>query len=428
MIFTLIAVFFLGSLVFSQRVPRKMITMEIATSTLCTYCPGAAMGAEDMLANDKYVAVIENHCNGLGNDIYSNAGARSRESLYSVTGYPTATFDGVSAFVGGSHTQSQYSSYLPKYNARIAQDSPIDLNMTFTHTDLHYTATITVTKVDSVTPAPVLFFFVTESNIACNWEGQHWLHFVNRLMVPDKNGTAVSFATGNTQTYTLTFDMDPTWILGNCEFVATVQNMDASQGSAGGVKKREEYQTIKSGSIPLSIDFTADKDTIDPGESIQFTNQTTGGYVNVNETFEWHFPGAIPAVSNDTNPVVQYPSAGNYDVKLIVNRGGEIDTVTKTAMILVNHGVGIKEQAGNQIVVSPNPGHDVFKLTFSVANSFVADLSIVNTAGKTVYSESNVTISNDLPKTIRVNGLTAGQYFLTVQNGDTKLVKTLMVK
>ena len=59
------------TLSWSQNVPRRMVCLEIETSTRCTYCPGAAMGAEDMLANGKQVAVVENHCNGLGNDPYS---------------------------------------------------------------------------------------------------------------------------------------------------------------------------------------------------------------------------------------------------------------------------------------------------------------------------------------------------------------------
>ncbi len=45
----------------AQDVPREMVILEITTSTKCTYCPGAAMGAEDLLANGKFVAVIEHH-------------------------------------------------------------------------------------------------------------------------------------------------------------------------------------------------------------------------------------------------------------------------------------------------------------------------------------------------------------------------------
>jgi hypothetical protein len=52
-------------IIVAQSVPRSMVVMEVGTGTWCTYCPGAAMGADDLLANGKLVAVVENH-NGDG--------------------------------------------------------------------------------------------------------------------------------------------------------------------------------------------------------------------------------------------------------------------------------------------------------------------------------------------------------------------------
>lgn len=104
------------TLAFGQTVPREMVALEIGTGTWCTYCPGAAMGADDLLANGKFVAVVENH-NG---DPFANNYSNARNSYYNITGYPTARFDGVLSVVGGSHSSSMYNSYLPKYNQRIA--------------------------------------------------------------------------------------------------------------------------------------------------------------------------------------------------------------------------------------------------------------------------------------------------------------------
>jgi len=300
--------------------------------------------------------------------------------------------------------------------------------MTFTNSGLHYDATVTVIKVGTVTASSIkLFFFVTESNISKNWQGQHWLHFVNHMMIPTKDGTTVDFSSGATQTFNLSFDLDPAYVLENCEFVATVQNLDASQGTVGGLKKREEMQTIKSGVIPLTVDFSSDKDTINPNETVQFTSNTTGGYVNVNTTYEWHFPGATPDMSNDSSPVVIYTAPGDFDVQLIINKGSEIDTLTKPAFIYVNHGLGVKENGGKQLLVSPNPSNGTFKLSFNVDKSFVGELNIMNAAGKTVYSESNVTVSNELTRTISLHGLPAGEYFLTIKDGDKKLSRKILL-
>ncbi|HAW58251.1 MAG TPA: hypothetical protein DCX03_04440, partial [Bacteroidales bacterium] len=80
----------LTTYVFGQQVPREMVILEIGAGTWCTYCPGAAMGADDLLANGCSVAVVENH-NG---DPFANQYSNARNSFYAITGYPTAIFDG----------------------------------------------------------------------------------------------------------------------------------------------------------------------------------------------------------------------------------------------------------------------------------------------------------------------------------------------
>jgi hypothetical protein len=429
-IFTFIALLSFISVI-AQNVPRKFVCLEIETSTLCVYCPYAAMGADSLLTAGKSVAVIENHCLGMGSDPYSNAGARSRETLYGVTGYPTATFDAVSGQVGVYGTVNQYNHYLPIYNTRIAQNSPIDMSMTFTNDSLHYDITVTVTKVGTINANSLkLYLFVTESNIHYNWEGQHWLHFVNRTMAPDKNGTTVDFTSGNTQTYNLSVDMDPSWVLSNCEFVATVQDMDASQGqfNAAGtmLNKREEFQTIKSGLFPLLADFTADKNQLILYDAVTFTENVTGGYVKTNQSYQWSFPGATPSSSTDSMPTITYTESGSHDVTLIVNRGGQIDTITKTNFIYVG-GVGIKEPAGNEMSVYPNPSQGSFMVSFNVQKSFVADITLRDMSGKTVYTENAVNISNNMTKTFRLSNVPAGQYFLDVRNNDLKIAKKIMI-
>ena len=110
-VFTMATIFLMA-----QTAPREMVVVEVGTGTWCQYCPGAAMGVDDLLANGKKVAVVENH-NG---DSYANNYSNARNTLYGISGFPTATFDGNQAVVGGNHTSSMYSSYLPKYNAAIA--------------------------------------------------------------------------------------------------------------------------------------------------------------------------------------------------------------------------------------------------------------------------------------------------------------------
>ncbi|MBL4592322.1 MAG: T9SS type A sorting domain-containing protein [Flavobacteriales bacterium] len=55
--------------------------------------------------------------------------------------------------------------------------------------------------------------------------------------------------------------------------------------------------------------------TICPGNCARFTNLT----INLGLNWQWYFPGGTPSTSTDLNPTVCYPSAGFYDVSLVVS-------------------------------------------------------------------------------------------------------------
>jgi PKD repeat protein len=326
LLLSLIALFAM-TFVIAQQVPRSMVALEIGTGTWCQYCPGAAMGADDLLENGKFVAVIENH-NG---DSYTNNYSNARNSYYGITGYPTAVFDGVLKVVGGNHTQSMYNSYLPKYNTRIAKLADLTLEMEVTNTGLDYTAVITITKVGTITATDLkLQFFVTQSNISFNWQGQNHLEHVNRLMVPDQNGTPISFTSGDVQVVTLNWTMNSAWPIEDCEFIPFVQ----------GQSSKEVFNSIKRGAIDLNVDFVASGTQFaNPGAVVTFTNNTFGGYIGVPETYSWYFPGGTPSVDTTKNPVITYNKCGLHDVSLTVNRGGQIISVTKQEYISVGTNV-----------------------------------------------------------------------------------------
>ena len=97
--FTLLFIFMLSlSTVFAQ-VERDKVIVEVGTGTWCTYCPGAAMGVDDLIEEGWPVAAIENHNDDPFANVYSNA----RNSFYGVSGFPTAYFDGGNA-VGNPET------------------------------------------------------------------------------------------------------------------------------------------------------------------------------------------------------------------------------------------------------------------------------------------------------------------------------------
>lgn len=211
--------------VHGQQVARDKVIVEIGTGTWCYYCPGSALGADDLIANGKEVAIIEHH-GPAGSDPYATTASVARNSFYGITGYPTAWFDGGNEVVGGSHTASMYSNYLSKYNQRIAVPSSFTLEMNGFNSDMDYSVIVTAEQVASYSGGgATLHLVLTESDIVYSWQGLSELHFVNRLMVPNQNGTSIVFDGVNDQVSTqLTFSLDPSWVPEHCELVAFLQD------------------------------------------------------------------------------------------------------------------------------------------------------------------------------------------------------------
>jgi len=223
---------FLAGLVAGQQVPRDKVIVEVGTGTWCQYCPGAAMGIEDLLANGCEIAAVEYH----SGDEYENSYANARLNYYGIGSFPTAKFDGVLSVVGGSNTQSMYAQYLPKYNQRKAVQSSFTIQAGGTHAGLQtYSVTVTVTRVASTSSTSmVLHAALTESNIEKYWQGMTEVDFVERLMAPNQNGTTLNFSSGDVQVVNLTFIRQPDWVVENCEltlFIQDTQTKEILQGT-----------------------------------------------------------------------------------------------------------------------------------------------------------------------------------------------------
>ncbi|MBU1008681.1 MAG: T9SS type A sorting domain-containing protein [Bacteroidetes bacterium] len=310
----------------AQQIPREMVLVEIGTGTWCTYCPGAAMGADDLIENGHPVAIIENH-NG---DPYANAYSNARNSFYNITGYPTAYFDGGNASVGGSHSQSMYSTYLPRVNARLAVPTSFRINIFGTNTGNVYNVKVRIEKVADYSGSIVVHLALTESEIMVNWQGQDHLNFVNRLMVPNQNGTPITITTGQTMDVDLTFTFNNSWVAEHCELVAWAQNNATKEVVHS---NKVALLELDPGQPTFLSDFTSNKtDLCQPG-TVKFYNNSIGNPTS----FDWQFPGGNPATSNLENPIIYYSAVGEYDVTLTISDGVNTSTTSKEKYIGVHN-------------------------------------------------------------------------------------------
>jgi|FLOH01.1.fsa_nt_gi PKD repeat protein len=319
LIFTLLATFTL--FILTAQVDRELVLVEIGTGTWCYYCPGAAMGANDLMENGDPVAVVEYH-NG---DVFTTTESNARNSYYGITGYPTAHFDGeYTHVIGGSNTQTMYGTYLPIVNARMQMQTAFTLEITGDNTDDDYSVTIKANKIAAYSGTNlVVHLALTETDIPYTWFGMTTCDFVERLMVPGSSGTPVTFPSNNSSVEVdLNFTFNNTWVKENCELIAWVQdNSNKYVLHTASVMLND----LDPGVPTYVADFFAeDTDLCGPGTG-HFNDLSIGNVIQ----YAWTFEGGNPATSSLMNPNVYYSETGEYDVQLIIFDGSLRDTAFK---------------------------------------------------------------------------------------------------
>ena len=83
----------------------------------------------------------------------------------------------------------------------------------------------------------------------------------------------------------------------------------------------------------LTASFTSSIASICRGNTVQFTNTSTGSPAPT--TWSWTFEGGTPATSNSPNPVVTYNTNGVYDVTLTVGNGVTTHTIVMDNYVTV---------------------------------------------------------------------------------------------
>lgn len=205
---------------------RTLVVCEEGTGTWCGYCPGAAMGLDELVENNWPVAVIAYH-NG---DDYETVEGIERLSFYDVGGYPTVIFDGVESIAGGSSSESMYESYLPVVQDRLSIPAAVSIvfyAMSITENTLSVTVLL-----ESGSPILgdniVLQAALTESHIPESWQGQDELNFVERTMLQGSTGASIDLS-DQTEWVIINLDLNPAWVRTNSELVVFVQNLDTKE-------------------------------------------------------------------------------------------------------------------------------------------------------------------------------------------------------
>lgn len=169
---------------------------------------------------------------------------------------------------------------------------------------------------------------------------------------------------------------------------------------------REEY--IKVGYAPVA-DFEADKDTVNKGETVNFTDLSE----NDPDTWMWTFDGGTPETSAVQNPEnILYEDEGTYDVSLTVENMFGLSEEVKVGYITVVDPVGLEELLTKNMRVYPNPSTGQFNVEHNFEGPVRID--VINMLGSLVHSTSTIekTVSFDL------ESLDNGIYFVKITGFD----------
>ncbi|MCX6244416.1 MAG: T9SS type A sorting domain-containing protein [Bacteroidetes bacterium] len=383
-----VALLMVAATVNSQTVQRNKVVCEISTGTWCTYCPGAANAATNLIASGANVAVIEYH-NG---DVFANAASNARNSYYAITGYPTAHFDGPTAQVGGSACPGNGVSYTNNYNNCYAVQSPVVLDIAGTNSGNDYTVVLSIHKGATVSGSDVRAHLVlTETDIsAAAWPPGYGcmttVHHVERLMVPDYNGTAINFSSGDMQIIVLTFTKDPAWVLANCALVAFVQDYSTKTIYNGATV------ALNSLPAPVTVNFASNVTSGCAPFTVNYTDQSAG--VN---TYQWDLPGATPPTSTSQNPSVSYTATGTYNATLTAwssttFRGNKVVKTNYITALAFPDIAGTPSGSNN---LCSNPANQTYNCApANNATSYVWDLSPAS-AGVITNNGTSCTIDFD---------------------------------
>jgi subtilisin family serine protease/PKD repeat protein len=173
--------------------------------------------------------------------------------------------------------------------------------------------------------------------------------------------------------------------------------------------------------LPPVPDYALSSSTVCEGGTISFTDVSTAGITNRN----WSFPGGVPTTSTLANPVITYPTAGNYDVTLTVTNmnGTETLTTTNAINVITPPTTPVITQTGNNLSVVLQPG-ETANWTYNGSNAGVG--ATITMTGSGSYSvvvtngpNCNATATNSFELDVTSVGELAWENSITIYPNPT---------
>ena len=162
---------------------------------------------------------------------------------------------------------------------------------------------------------------LVSSNCGATWTS---VYMKSNTTLATAAATTASFVPTATQWRTETVNLTP--FTGNSKVIVSFKNLS---GYGNNLYVDNINLTGVQLSVPPTASFTASSTTICVGQSVSFTNTSTGNPTS----YAWTFQGGNPATSTATNPTVTYATAGTYTVTLVATNASGSNTATQTIVV-----------------------------------------------------------------------------------------------
>ncbi|MEM7035648.1 MAG: T9SS type A sorting domain-containing protein [Bacteroidota bacterium] len=175
--------------------------------------------------------------------------------------------------------------------------------------------------------------------------------------------------------------------------------------------------TIPTGIVPV---FTSNTSTC---PIVSFTDLSVGA---TSTSWSWDFGDGN--TSNQQNPSNDYTAAGNgvYTVTLVVTDSCESYTVSNSVNINCIVGTELMQEMAVDVFPNPNNGH--FRVNATGLQADELRLSVVDLQGRRVFAKEINGIQGSFDGEVQMNAVSAGIYFLVLEDGDRRITRKLIVE
>jgi PKD repeat protein len=178
----------------------------------------------------------------------------------------------------------------------------------------------------------------------------------------------------------------------------------------------QDYITVTNPSMPVAT-FSCDKTGVARGDSVLFTDESTG----YPTAWSWTFEGGTPSHSSAKSPPwIVYTTPGKFDVTLVVTNENGSNTLIRGDFISVG-GTGLEEEQSHTLLIYPNPA---YSRIYIEAGWIIPEVRIMDVFGKHVA----VNPFNKRSGEVDISALRPGVYFLHINNGPASLVRKIIVR